>query len=143
MILIGAIDENWQKHLTEMEALRSSVGLRGYGQRDPINEYRKEAFEYFEAMLRQINSDVCMKLFRSAGSPKAFNKMISELHKRVMLSGGNADANSDADSDGKQPKIQEAKPKITIKQAAIAKVHRNDLCPCGSGKKYKKCCGAK
>jgi preprotein translocase subunit SecA len=59
MIRIRTIDDNWQKHLTEMDALRSRVGLRGYGQRDPINEYRKEAFEYFDAMLKQRNSDVC------------------------------------------------------------------------------------
>jgi preprotein translocase subunit SecA len=138
LILVHAIDENWQKHLTEMDELRNSVGLRGYGQRDPINEYRAEAFDYFEAMLKQINSDVCTQLFRSAGSAKAFSKMIDELHKNVMFSGGNSDS-----AGGDLHANEKSTPKITIQQSSMPKVRRNDMCPCGSGKKYKKCCGAK
>ncbi|MDR1595746.1 MAG: preprotein translocase subunit SecA [Puniceicoccales bacterium] len=136
LILVHAIDENWQKHLTEMDALRNSVGLRSYGQRDPINEYRSEAFEYFGAMLRQINSDVCRKLFRSASNAKAFGRMVNELHKNVMLSGGDGGASSGE-------RAAELAPKMVIKRKSVVKVNRNDPCPCGSGKKYKKCCGAK
>ncbi|MDR2737997.1 MAG: preprotein translocase subunit SecA [Puniceicoccales bacterium] len=138
IILVRAIDENWQKHLTEMEALRSSVGLRGYGQRDPINEYRAEAFEYFEATLRQINSDVCSQLFRSAGSAEAFERMIGELHKHIMFSGGNSETPTSEHVDAPV-----AVPKIPVRRPVLQKVNRNDLCPCGSGKKYKKCCGTK
>jgi preprotein translocase subunit SecA len=134
VILIRAIDENWQKHLTEMEALRSSVGLRGYGQRDPINEYRTEAFEYFEATLRQINSDVCSQLFRSASSAKAFERMINELHKHTVFSSGNSEIPGNERTEV---------PKQTPRTSIGSKISRNELCPCGSGKKYKKCCGAK
>ncbi|MDR1432980.1 MAG: preprotein translocase subunit SecA [Puniceicoccales bacterium] len=138
LILVRAIDENWQKHLTEMDALRNSVGLRSYGQRDPINEYRTEAFEYFEAMLKQINSDVCWQLFRTAGSVQAFNRMVSELHRHAVLSGGDTGGTAAAERQPAKPA-----PRIIIKQTPLRKVNRNDLCPCGSGKKYKKCCGAK
>jgi preprotein translocase subunit SecA len=135
MVVVQSIDENWQKHLTEMEALRGSVGLRSYGQRDPINEYRREAFEYFEAMLRQVNADVCTKMFRSAGSVQAFNGMLMELNRAVVLSGGGSE---DSGGEGPSKKIApRLNPVVTT-----AKVNRNDPCPCGSGKKYKKCCGA-
>jgi preprotein translocase subunit SecA len=136
-ILVRSIDENWQKHLTEMDALHSSVALRGYGQRDPINEYRREAFEYFGAMLKQINCDICRQLFRSAGSVEAFNRMVGELHRHIVLSGGNLEKE---EVKNQQPK---SAPKIVIRHSAIPKINRNDPCPCGSGKKYKKCCGAK
>ncbi|MDR1891119.1 MAG: preprotein translocase subunit SecA [Puniceicoccales bacterium] len=138
MILIRTIDGNWQKHLTEMDALRSSVGLRGYGQRDPINEYRTEAFGYFDSMLRQINSDVCSQLFRSAGSAKAFNRMVHELRKHIVMSGGALEV-----ADGSQKQPEKGNPQMVIKPTSLPKINRNDPCPCGSGKKYKKCCGLK
>jgi preprotein translocase subunit SecA len=128
-IMLRAIDDNWQRHLTEMDALRNSVGLRGYGQRDPINEYRSEAFSFFDAMLRQINGDVCAQLFRSAGSLRSFNRMLKGLCSHVALSVG-------TDGDGGVSEVASA-------PAVSKKVNRNELCPCGSGKKYKKCCGAR
>lgn len=137
-ILVQAIDNNWQNHLTEMDALRNSVGLRSYGQRDPINEYRTEAFEYFDAMLQQVNLDVCAKIFRVAGSAEAFKKMFRTINRDVMLHGAGVDepADNNIHNNTKQS------PKITVKNVG-PKINRNDLCPCGSGKKYKKCCGAK
>ncbi|MDR2778800.1 MAG: preprotein translocase subunit SecA [Puniceicoccales bacterium] len=138
MILVRAIDSNWQKHLTEMDTLRSSVGLRGYGQRDPINEYRTEAFEYFNTMLKQINSDVCAQLFRSAGSAQAFNRMVNELRKHLVMSGGTLEIVHDG-----QRQNEKNEPKMVIRSVSQPKINRNDLCPCGSGKKYKKCCGLK
>ncbi|MDR1457856.1 MAG: preprotein translocase subunit SecA [Puniceicoccales bacterium] len=138
VILIRAIDGNWQKHLTEMDALRNSVGLRSYGQRDPINEYRTEAFAYFDMMLKQINSDVCSQLFRSAGSAQAFNRMVDELRKHLVMSGGALE-----NVNGEQQRHESNAPRVIIKSTSLPKVSRNDPCPCGSGKKYKKCCGLK
>ena len=137
-ILVQAIDNNWQNHLTEMDALRNSVGLRSYGQRDPINEYRTEAFEYFDAMLQQVNLDVCAKIFRVAGSAEAFKKMFRTINRDVMLHGAGVDEPADNNSQNGTKQS----PKITVKNVG-PKINRNDLCPCGSGKKYKKCCGAK
>jgi preprotein translocase subunit SecA len=138
MILVSAIDSNWQNHLTEMDALRNSVGLRSYGQRDPINEYRTEAFEYFEAMLQRINADICSRLFRYSGSAEAFNRMVGRLRSEITLSGGNLESPGDENST-----VRRTSPKVVIRQTSLPKVSRNDMCPCGSGKKYKKCCGAK
>jgi preprotein translocase subunit SecA len=137
-ILVQAIDNNWQNHLTEMDALRNSVGLRSYGQRDPINEYRTEAFEYFDAMLQQVNLDICAKIFRVAGSAEAFKKMFRTINRDVMLHG--AGLGEPADNNSQNGTKQS--PKITVRNVG-QKINRNDLCPCGSGKKYKKCCGAK
>lgn len=141
-LLISAIDRNWQNHLTEMDALRSSVGLRGYGQRDPINEYRTEAFEYFESMLRQINADVCAKVFRSAGSVEAFERMLHSIRNNITLSGGDG-ANNSVEQQHRQEKNKKMMNAVVANHSTEPKVNRNDLCPCGSGKKYKKCCGAK
>jgi preprotein translocase subunit SecA len=137
VIVVQSVDENWQKHLTEMEVLRNSVGLRSYGQRDPINEYRREAFAYFETMLRQVNADVCTRMFRFAGSVRAFNGMLSELNRVVVLSGGGGDENESGEREfEKRPVFHTGSTTM-----ASPKVNRNDPCPCGSGKKYKKCCG--
>ena len=134
LILVNSIDENWRQHLTEMDALRNSVGLRGYGQRDPINEYRSEAFTYFEEMLERVNGDVCRQLFRTASSAEAFNKMLYELRKNIVLSGAE-------ESPQQQTTTPQKKHEITLRHTQ--KIDRNAPCPCGSGKKYKKCCGAK
>lgn len=130
--LISSIDRNWQDHLTEMEELRRSVGLRSYGQKDPLSEYKSEAFTYFEEMLQGVRSGICLNLFRSATSAEKFEQMVRRLAANAKVSGP-------SDSAPKEVKEREL-PKISIVREA-PKVGRNDPCPCGSGKKYKKCCG--
>lgn len=78
-VILHAIDKNWQDHLTEMEELRRSIGLRGYGQKDPLNEYKHEAFAFFETLLNQINHDVCAQIFRSAASQHSLHRMLLSL----------------------------------------------------------------
>jgi preprotein translocase subunit SecA len=80
-VVISAIDRNWQNHLTEMEDLRQSVSLRGYGQRDPLQEYKSEAYTYFEQMMGLIRTQVCNSIFRSATSVQAFQSLITMLRK--------------------------------------------------------------
>jgi preprotein translocase subunit SecA len=80
-VVISAIDRNWQNHLTEMEDLRQSVSLRGYGQRDPLQEYKSEAYTFFEQMMGLIRSQVCNSIFRSATSVQAFQSLIQMLRK--------------------------------------------------------------
>ena len=81
-VLLRAIDKNWQDHLTEMEDLRKSVGLRSYGQKDPLNEYKSEAFKYFEALMGKIRNDICTGLFRSASSIEVLQAMISRIQEK-------------------------------------------------------------
>jgi len=85
-VVIRAIDRNWQDHLTEVEDLRKSVGLRSYGQRDPLNEYKTEAFNYFELMMGRMREDVCGGLFTSATNMQSFQSLI-ELMRRARATG--------------------------------------------------------
>ncbi len=135
-VLTRAIDRNWQDHLTEMENLRTAVGLRGYGQKDPLNEYKSEAFVYFNEMMGRVRGDVCAGLFRAATTPEAFQNMVAMM-ARVQTTGPD-----NAPVPGAQaPRAPAQLPKIAPVKKDLPKVGRNDPCPCGSGKKFKKCCG--
>ncbi|MBO7521279.1 MAG: preprotein translocase subunit SecA, partial [Opitutales bacterium] len=83
-VLMRAFDRNWQDHLTEMEDLRKSVGLRSYGQKDPLNEYKSEAYKYFERLLSKIRNDLCLGIFRSASSLEALQEIISGANGEVL-----------------------------------------------------------
>jgi preprotein translocase subunit SecA len=85
-IVIRAIDRNWQDHLTEIEDLRKSINLRSYGQRDPLNDYKGEAFTYFEQMMGRIREDVCGGLFTSATNLQSFQSLI-QLMQRAQATG--------------------------------------------------------
>ncbi len=140
-VIISNMDRHWQDHLTEMDDLRQSVGLRGYGQKDPLSEFKSEAYVYFEQMMNNIRFDICKGLFRSATNVKAFETMISMLSRDIRTQGPEsspslAAAGSTAQSGKKAVKL----PTVTVRRQT-PKVGRNDPCPCGSGKKYKKCHG--
>ena len=79
IVLISTIDRHYQNHLTEMEDLRQSVGLRGYGQKDPLVEYKNEAYSYFEQMMTSVRSDICTSIFRSVTNIRAFEKMLGRV----------------------------------------------------------------
>lgn len=134
-VIIRAIDKNWQEHLTEMEDLRRSVGLRGYGQKDPLNEYKSEAYIFFEELMKQIRNSVCMNLFRSATNAENFNLMVKRIGVKMKASGPTSP------EEPEKAVEKRALPKIVMRPREVVKVGRNDVCPCGSGKKYKKCCG--
>ena len=92
-MVVNAVDVHWQDHLTEMEELRRSVGLRGYGQKDPLSEYKNEAFRAFEEMMIGMRSEVCTGLFRSSTNLAAFENMLSSLSGVAKATGpdsGNA-----------------------------------------------------
>ena len=129
-ILMQVIDQNWTDHLSQLEDLRQIVGIRGYGQRDPLNEYKSESFLLFETLLCKFREDVTKTLFHI--------KMVSQeaINKLAENSNDNLDKNN--------PKLEQN----TIKDEfnpndpkTWRKVGRNEKCLCGSGKKYKNCCG--
>lgn len=136
-VLLSAIDGRWQEHLTEMEELRRSVGLRSYGQKDPLSEYKNEAFTYFEELLKNVRRQICSRLFRTATNLVAIENVKTMLARQAVTQGpGDAPA-----SDPSTPRRNEVQlPKVTIRKN-LPKVGRNDVCPCGSGKKFKQCCG--
>lgn len=118
VVILRVVDEKWMDNIDEMDQLRQGIGLRAYGQRDPVVEYKFEGFDMFERMIESIEEDVIRILF---------NSQIERVPERQMVA---EPVFTNFGDEGKKPKIREDK------------VGRNDPCPCGSGKKYKKCCGS-
>ncbi len=146
-VVINAIDHHWQEHLTEMEELRRSIGLRSYGQKDPLVEYKSEAYHFFEELMTNVRLQICTGLFRSASNLSSFENMLAILARSARTEGPEtapAPAAPANGRDGPSPDTPEQEihlPKVTIRRDT-PKVGRNDPCPCGSGKKYKHCHGA-
>ncbi len=123
-VLLRSLDKNWQDHLTEMDDLRRSVSLRGYGQKDPLNEYKGEAFKYFESLISKIRSDVCLGLFRSASSMDALQNMMFRLQNKIRMTGP-----ADGSSESVTQKLPEAKREVKLPNISIElpKIGRNDM----------------
>ena len=152
-IILRCVDTHWQEYLRNMDALRQGVGLRAYGQRDPLVEYKKEAYEMFSALMGKIKEDIASRVFRVSTSLEAMQTFFSSLPRTRMVHeevdaieeqrrarGGES---SRPPPQGAEEAMQAAlKSKPTPVRRETEKVGRNDPCPCGSGKKYKKCHGA-
>ncbi|MDR2825831.1 MAG: preprotein translocase subunit SecA [Deltaproteobacteria bacterium] len=161
--LLEAVDRCWKEHLLSMDQLRDGIGLRGYGQRDPKQEYKREGFSLFHAMLDQIKENVCRDLTRARIKVEQVADASGQEQVNSAKSGG-ASETAHEDNQRRESRTKklsptqfrhkeskalsysagasasQAKP-ATVKRD-LPKVGRNDDCPCGSGKKYKKCCGA-
>jgi preprotein translocase subunit SecA len=175
-IMLSVIDAQWKDHLLSMDHLKEGIGLRGYGQHDPLVEYKKESFEMFEDMMQRFQEETVRILYlmqilerppdsgtMPSGHPEGLTGQGPESGVPSLITGGRGGGN------GRPPRqiatsvddIEEAfqrKKKRELEQARMAgagdmqtvqqivrsgeKIGRNDPCPCGSGKKYKKCCGA-
>jgi preprotein translocase subunit SecA len=152
--ILSAIDRLWQQHLYEIDSLRYSIGLRSYGQRDPLIEYKAEAYKIFDDLMVNIKSEICHNIFRSASSLMAFENFLHNVPQQTLhqstsaFGGGSAGAESQQAAGAARP----GGGSNLVSEAAAAmekarpvrtgpKVGRNDPCPCGSGKKYKHCCG--
>ncbi|MFZ0864868.1 MAG: preprotein translocase subunit SecA, partial [Candidatus Sulfotelmatobacter sp.] len=173
MIMLSVIDQQWKDHLLSMDHLKEGIGLRGYGQHDPLVEYKKESFDMFEAMMQRFQEDTVRYLYlmqilerppdAGAGAPPPSAPV-------GLGAGPSTPGQHDGDGNGRRPsrmvstsadELEEAfmrRKRRELEQARMAgagdaqpvqqvvrgqeKVGRNDPCPCGSGKKYKKCHGA-
>jgi preprotein translocase SecA subunit len=127
VIMLQTIDTLWKDHLLNMDHLKEGIGLRGYGQKNPLQEYQKEGFEMFEDMVQRIQEDVVQKLFtiEMARESAMEEIQVQQRPQRMVLSHGGSD--------------EPARPAPAKREGA--KIGRNDPCSCGSGKKYKRCCG--
>jgi len=127
-VMLQSLDYLWKDHLLNMDHLREGIGLRGYAQKDPLYEYKREGFDTFSAMISRYNEEVCQKLFKvqpvSDMDMERIERKRQMEQEKMVLSRGEEQA-----EETKQP-IRRGK-----------KIGRNDPCPCGSGLKYKKCCG--
>jgi preprotein translocase subunit SecA len=151
MVLV-AIDKQWQAHLYNMDALREGVGLRAQGQKDPLIEYKNEAYELFVTLMDSIKQEALQNLFRSASNLEEF---LRQLHSRPQqLQGGEEALTQDnvavsGSSDHFDPTSMPSPEGSTLKlnlpkrkpSFSIETTGRNAPCPCGSGKKFKQCCG--
>ena len=125
LVMLNVIDTQWKDHLLTMDHLKEGIGLRGYGQRDPLTEYKRESFEMFAAMKERIENDIIRFLFLMEPVIQKEREAMQERRER--------------DLQYSAPAKETSEPRRAV---AGAKVGRNDPCPCGSGKKYKKCHGA-
>ena len=148
--ILSAIDQLWQEHLYEMDSLRYSIGLRGYGQRDPLVEYKAEAFKMFDELMVNVKTQICNNIFRSASSMLAFENFLRNVPQQTMhqttsaFGGGTTTASTGGGPPRGSDVVSEAAAAVAEKARPVRtgpKVGRNDPCPCGSGKKYKHCCG--
>ena len=160
MIMLQVVDSQWKDHLLAMDHLKEGIGLRGYGQKDPLIEYKREGFEMFEAMVERIRQQTIEYLYRVQVAPadalpfddaqgrpfdSAQGRPVDEA--RLAPSAGGRDGDILGRPEARsQPRLAERSLRPTASTAPIKiagkKIGRNDPCPCGSGRKYKKCCGA-
>ncbi|MFH0947720.1 MAG: preprotein translocase subunit SecA [Elusimicrobiota bacterium] len=126
-VMLQVIDNSWKNHLYDLDQLRKGVGLRAYGQKDPLVEYKKESLSLFIAMMDRVREEAIEYIFRVQVMPQTRFRP-----QPVSISSGQFQQGKPLQKSGDSPHSQGTVPK---------KIGRNDPCPCGSGKKYKKCCG--
>ena len=162
IIMLSVLDQHWKDHLLNMDHLREGIGLRGYGQHDPLVEYKRESFDMFEAMMERFQEETVRYLYlmqvMEAPQPAPHRIVPAGDDSSVLAAGGNGSRRlRQATSIDEMEEAFQRRKRRELEQARMAgagdqgpvqqvirgdKVGRNDPCPCGSGKKYKKCCGA-
>ena len=149
-VILNAVDRLWQEHLYAMDGLREAVYLRAYGQKDPLTEYKTEAYAMFVELMESIKNEVLNNLFRSTTNLQAFEQLLASMPRHLMQrdllepnqEGGRPSPASFppaglAEADQGFEQAMQQKPVQRVQKT----VGRNDPCPCGSGKKFKSCCG--
>ena len=154
-IILNAIDRLWQEHLYAMDGLREGIYLRSYGQKDPLVEYKAEAYDMFSQLMASIKNEVLSNLFRSTTNLMAFEQFLSSLPFNIAqrpqgapparpAAGGPIPRRENLTAPKAEPHDkngEELELVIPAQRKETPKVGRNDPCTCGSGKKYKNCCG--
>ena len=158
MIMLSVLDSQWKDHLLNMDHLKEGIGLRGYGQHDPLVEYKRESFDMFEDMMKRFQEDTVRYLYLM----QVLERPSEPVEAQPELAGGDGNGRRPRNLATSVDELEEAfqrRKRRELEEARMAgsgeyqpvqqvvrsgaKVGRNDPCPCGSGKKYKKCCGAK
>ncbi len=131
-VMLRSIDQLWVEHLDQMERLREGIGLRGYGQKDPLVEYKREAFDLFAQLMNSINAQIANTIFRITIQPAA-QAVTNQPQRQMQYSAPQKEA-----AESRAP-VAFAPAKQMVAGVDVSKIGRNDPCPCGSGKKFKKC----
>ena len=138
VILLKIVDSKWMDHIDEMDDLKKGIGLRAYAQKDPVVQYRIEGGDMFEEMISQIKLDVA-KVILHLDHPK-MNPEMNQNNVKITSTGLDLSAMNNGTTNNEMPKTNVAEKRQPVVNNG-PKVGRNDPCPCGSGKKYKQCCG--
>ena len=157
VIVLNAVDRLWQEHLFAMDALREGIQLQRIGQKDPLVEYKNEAYSMFVELMANIKLEVLHNLFRSTSNLQAFEKFLASLPMTLLresISNPGEGARPTPQAMALEPEAPRPGPNASALEAEpepprleiplrreLPKVGRNEACPCGSGKKYKNCCG--
>lgn len=140
-VLLRTVDQKWRDHLITLEHLRSVIGFRGYAQRDPLNEYKNEAFGLFETLLNSLRSEVSSQISKLRPlTPEEQQKLIKQLVSQGAIADPSKATNSQ-DSAEDTPQVTTRTQTLNEKPRKNSPPGRNSPCPCGSGKKFKHCCG--
>jgi len=141
-VVLNAVDRLWQEHLYAMDGLREAVYLRAFAQKDPLVEYKNEAFSMFGDLMDSIKLEVLNNLFRSTTNLQAFENLLRSLPQSLIQADvpGLSRPQPPAQAPAAEPEPEAPKIELPIKRE-LPKVGRNEPCPCGSGKKFKNCCG--
>jgi preprotein translocase subunit SecA len=153
-VILNAVDRLWQEHLYAMDGLREAVYLRAYGQKDPLTEYKTEAYAIFVELMESIKNEVLNNLFRSTTNLQAFEQLLASLPRHLMQrdllepqpGGQNPQGLQPSQAAASVPSVPKTSSNellfdIPAYKKPVVKAGRNDPCPCGSGKKFKACCG--
>jgi len=144
-VMLQTIDRQWMEYLTQMEHFREGIGLRAYGQRDPLVEYKNEAFEMFNELRERIQGAIVATIFHVSPAPKQAAPPPPQPVVRRVIESGPGDPDGAAARGNGAPAKRQAAPVGAAAGSASApanlKIGRNDPCWCGSGKKYKRCHG--
>jgi preprotein translocase subunit SecA len=152
-LLLYVIDRRWRDHLYDLDGVRAGIGLRAYGQKDPLIEYKSEAYQLFMKMLESIEEETVSLIFhgrfvrpeeedrRAAPALRAFKPDASATRPAAPPVESGTPGQRPAAGPGPRRRGPGMSPRGPKPRTAAPKVGRNDPCPCGSGKKYKKCCG--
>ncbi|MDA9266282.1 preprotein translocase subunit SecA, partial [Gammaproteobacteria bacterium] len=138
-VMLQVLDVHWKEHLAEIDHLRNSVGLRAYAQKNPKNEFKREAYSMFELMLKEIDSETIRILFSLQISSDEDMASLNPDHSESELVMNKEDIPSGINTENKQTKNQPSPPQTIVRETP--KLGRNEMCLCGSGKKFKHCHG--
>ena len=138
-LMLMVLDNSWKEHLANMDFLRQGIHLRGYAQKNPKQEYKREAFEMFSAMMQNVAHEVIRLLFRLEIKPSEDVERITQRESPTTQKLQFLHSQSESALDGGA--VPKREPEVTTFVREERKVGRNEPCPCGSGKKYKRCCG--
>ncbi|MDB2582286.1 preprotein translocase subunit SecA [Gammaproteobacteria bacterium] len=138
-VMLQVLDVHWKEHLAEIDHLRNSVGLRAYAQKNPKNEFKREAYSMFESMLKEIDSETIRILFSLQISSDEDMASLNPDHSESELVMNKEDIPSGINTENKQTKNQPSSPQTIVRETP--KLGRNEMCLCGSGKKFKHCHG--